>query len=107
MHLKIRWPRFLIGGSTRQLEENIAESGGGWDGLELDKWYRVFVVIVPKDGELTPEGRPMRPICRRKDMNGNFVGRYIVIEVDRPVRLGQELIVLVTAVEAKVVFATT
>jgi len=95
-----------IGGGTRPIEENIAESEGGWDGLELGKWYRVFVVIVPREGELTPEGTPMRPTCRRKDKNGNFIGRYIVTVIDRPVKLGQELKVLVTTVGSTVVFAT-
>ena len=90
----------------KALEKDIAESGGGWDGLELNKWYKVFVVIVPGEGELTPDGRPMRPICRVKDKDGNFTGRYIVTEVNQPVRLGQELRVLVTTVGPKEVFAT-
>ncbi len=103
------WPSFSIGpmAPLKALEKNIAERGGGWDGIELGKWYRVFVVFVPGERELTPEGPPMRPICRLKDRDGKFTGRYIVTEIDRPVKLGQELIVLVSAVETKVVFATT
>jgi len=103
LRFKIRWPRV---GGIRAIEEDIADRGGGWDGLELDKWYTVFVLVVPGEGELTPEGRPMRPICRRKDKNGNLIGRYIVTEIDRPVKLGQELKVLVTTVGSTVVFAT-
>jgi hypothetical protein len=101
---KIRWSIFSTG--TKAIEKDIAERGGGWDGLELGKWYRVFVVMAPREGELTPEGKPMNPICRRKDRSGNLIGRYIVMNVDEPVKLGQELIVLVTSVGPKVVFAT-
>ena len=104
-----RWLRRWINVSTGTLagiEKGIAERGGGWDGLELGKWYEAYVVAVPSEGELTPEGRPKGPICRIKDGEGNFKGRYIVTEVDKPVKLGQELTVLITTVGTKVVFAT-
>ena len=90
-----------------QIERNIAESGGGWDGLELGKKFRVYVVEAPKAGELTEEGYSRLPLCRMKDDDGHLVGRYIVTKVDLPVSFGQELIVLITGVGAKVVFATT
>lgn len=106
---KISWPSFSIGATAplKAVEKHIAERGGGWDGLELGKWYKVFVAFVPGPGELTHDGKPVRPICRVKNKDGNFTGRYIVLDVDQPVKLGQELRVLVTAVETKVVFATT
>lgn len=105
LHFKIGWLSVSIGG--KHIEENIAERGGGWDGLELGKWYKVFVVKVPSKGELTREGRPMRPISRLKNKDGSFIGRYIVTEVDKPVKLGQELVVLITTVSNNFVFATT
>jgi hypothetical protein len=88
------------------VEEGIAERGGGWDGLKLGKWYKAYVVAVPETGELTFDGKPKLPVCRVKDDDGNFVGRYIVTEVDRPVRLGQELMVLLNTAHASVVFGT-
>ncbi len=102
IRFKIHWPKVRIG--FNHIEKDIAERGGGWDGLELGKWYRVFVVVVPGEGEQTPIGKPKRPICRLKDKDGKLVGRYIVTEIDRPVKLGQELIVLITTVGTKVVF---
>jgi hypothetical protein len=90
-----------------ELERDIAKRGGGWDGLELGKWYKVYVVSVPYGGERTSNGKPVLPVCRVKDDDGKFIGRYIVTEVDEPVRLGQELMVLLTNAHESVVFATT
>ncbi len=93
-------------GYLRPLEKNLAREGGGWDGIELGKSHEVYVVSVPGEEELTPEGKPKLPVCRVKDRDGHFVGRFVVVEVDKPVILGQKLRVLVTAAQAQVVFAT-
>jgi len=100
-----RWKNVSTG-PLAGVEEGIAERGGGWDGLQLGKWYKVYVVAVPETGELTLDGKPKVPVCRVKDDDGNFVGRYIVTEVNKPVKLGQELMVLLTTAHASVVFGT-
>jgi len=105
----LRWLRRLINVSTGPLagvEQRIAERGGGWDGLELGRWYKAYVIAVPEPGELTSKGKSKLPVCRVKDDDGNFVGRYIVTEVNKPVKLDQELIVLLTTAHASVVFGT-
>jgi hypothetical protein len=87
-------------------EVGLAWAGCDWDGLRLGRRYRVCVVEVPREGELTANGRPKLPICRVQGSDGHFVGRYIVTEVDNQVRIGDELIVLITGAQARVVFAT-
>lgn len=87
------------------VEEEIAAEGGGWDGLELGKLYKAYVVDVPERDELTPEGKPKMPVCRVKDRNGHFMGRYIVTEVDREVKIGEKRVVLITGAQARVLFA--
>ncbi len=103
-----QWLRHLLKVSpgVNRVEKDIAERGRGWDGLELGNWYKAYVVAVPDNGELTTDGRPELPVCRVKNDEGNFMGRYIMTEIDRPVKLGQPLMVLLTTAQASVLFAT-